>query len=203
MIVAIEGFILAVDMLTRMPMIRRIALGLWLFLVFVLSILYAFHPDLLRPETLVSMLDGSGQSALLAYVILSIVRAFTLIPSTVMILVGMLLFPDRPIFVMTSSLVGIVASSAVVYFFFEFLGLGDFFELRHAKRVRWLKDLIGKRGFLIVVAWSAFPLVPTDVICYVAGSLRMHVWTFLFGVALGELPLVAFYVLLGGIIVGM
>ena len=55
-----------------------------------------------------------------------------------------------------------------------------------------------RKGLWIVMAWSAFPFVPTDVICYVAGTLRMHVGTFLCGVALGELPIVGFYVLAGG-----
>ena len=186
----------------RIPRIRRIALGLWVSLVAGLTALYALHPELMRPEVLVEMLRGSGQPVLLAYVVLSVVRAFTLIPSTVLILVGMLLFPDRPGFVMVSSLTGIVISAAIVYLFFEFLGLGEFFESRHPARLRWLKDQMRRRGLPIVFAWSAFPFVPTDVICYVAGTIRMHVGTFLFGVALGELPLVAFYVLAGGAVFG-
>ena len=111
-----------------MPRIRGIALGLWVILVVALTALYAFNPELLQPEVLVDVLRQSGQPVLLAYVVLSIVRAFTLIPSTALIVVGMLLFPDRPGFVMVSSLAGIVVSAAIVYFFFEFLGLGEFFE---------------------------------------------------------------------------
>ena len=181
-----------------MPRIRGIALGLWVILVVALTALYAVNPKLLQPEVLVDVLRQSGQPVLLAYVVLSIVRAFTLIPSTVLIVVGMLLFPDRPVFVMVSSLAGIVVSAAIVYFFFEFLGLGEFFERKHAARVRWLEDQMRRKGLWIVMAWSAFPFVPTDVICYVAGTLRMHVGTFLCGVALGELPIVGFYVLAGG-----
>ena len=181
-----------------MPRIRGIALGLWVILVVALTALYAVNPKLLQPEVLVDVLRQSGQPVLLAYVVLGIVRAFTFIPSTVLIVVGMLLFPDRPGFVMVSSLAGIVVSAAIVYFFFEFLGLGEFFERKHAARVRWLEDQMRRRGLWIVMAWSAFPFVPTDVICYVAGTLRMHVGTFLCGVALGELPIVGFYVLAGG-----
>ena len=103
---------------------------------------------------------------------------------------------------MVSSLGGIVVSALLIYFFFEFLGLGELFERTHATRVRWLKEQMNRKGFWLVVGWSAFPFVPTDVICYVAGTLRMHVRTFAAGVALGELPLVAFYVWAGGILFG-
>ena len=87
-----------------MPRIRLIALVFWLALAAVLSVLYALRPELLEPERIVATLRGSGQSVLLGYVLLSMVRAFTLVPSTVFIIVGTLLFPDRPWFVMISSL---------------------------------------------------------------------------------------------------
>ena len=185
-----------------MPRIRRIALGLWVLLMVALTGLYAVNPELVNPERLVDALRQSGQPVLLAYVVLSVVRAFTLIPSTVLIVVGTLLFPDRPWFVMISSLGGVVASAMLIYFFFEFLGLGQLFECRHARRVRWLEQQMNQKGFWLVVGWSAFPFVPTDVICYVAGTLRMHLGKFAAGVALGEVPIVGFYVWAGGMMFG-
>ena len=185
-----------------MSRIRRIALGVWVALMLTLTAFYVVSPELLRPETLVEALRRSGQPVLAVYVLLCVVRAFTLIPSTVLIIVGALLFPDRPWFVMVSSLGGVVASAALVYFFFDFLGIGELFERRHAQRVRWLETQMNARGFWLVLAWSAFPFVPTDVICYVAGTLRMHFGKFTAGVALGELPVVGFYVLVGGMLFG-
>jgi uncharacterized membrane protein YdjX (TVP38/TMEM64 family) len=177
-----------------MPRIRLIALVLWGASVLVLSGLYALRPDLLEPERVAGVLRGSGQPVLLGYVVLNVVRAFTLVPSTVLIIAGTLLFPDRPWFVMTSSLGGVVVSALLIYYFFDFLGLGALFERRHAARVRRLEQEMARRGFWLVTGWSAFPFVPTDVICYVAGTLRMPVARFAAGVALGELPIVAFYV---------
>ena len=183
-----------------MPRIRRVALVFWVLLVLTLTVLYAVNPELTSPEGLVDALHQSGQPVLLGYAFLSIVRAFTLVPSTGLIILGTLLFPDQPWFVMSSSLAGIVVSAALIYFFFEFLGLTELFERKHGSRVRWLEEQMRQKGFWVVVAWSAFPFVPTDIICYVAGTLRMNVWMFLCGVALGELPIVTFYVLLGGLL---
>ena len=173
---------------------RRIACGFWLAVTLTLGALYAQRPDLIEPANLVGALRQAGPFVLLAYVALSVLRPVTLVPSTALILVGTLLFPERYGLVFVVSLACIVASAALIYYFFDFLGLAELFERRHAARVRWLGEQVRARGFWIVAGWSAFPFVPTDVICYVAGSLRMPVGKYLLGVTLGEIPIVAFYV---------
>ena len=101
-----------------------------------------------------------------------------------------------------SALGGAVASALLIYYFFDFLGLGDLFERRHGARVRRLEAQMARRGgFWLVAGWSVFPLTPTDVICYVAGTLRMPVARFAAAVALGKTPLVAFYVWATGTVV--
>ncbi len=173
---------------------RRIALGFWLVLTAGLSALYVARPDLIDPTNLVTVLRQSGPLVMVGYVVVSLARPVTLIPSTVLIVVGTLLFPDRYWTVFAISLGCVVASSGLVYWFFDFLGLAELFERKHAERIRWLEAQIARRGFWIVAGWSVFPFVPTDVICYVAGSLRMPFGRFLLAVTLGELPIVTFYV---------
>lgn len=79
-----------------MPRARRVALVVWVLLVLALTVLYAVHPELTGPEGLVDVLRQSGQPVVVGYVFLSVVRAFTLVPSTVLIILGALLFPDQP-----------------------------------------------------------------------------------------------------------
>ncbi|MXY23208.1 MAG: TVP38/TMEM64 family protein [Acidobacteria bacterium] len=173
---------------------RRIALGFWLVVTVGLSGLYAVRPDLIEPSNLVALFRQSGPLVLVGYVVVSLARPVTLIPGTVLVVVGTLLFPDRYWTVFAISLGCVVASSGLVYWFFDFLGLSELFERKHAERIRWLEAQMARRGFWIVAGWSLFPIIPTDVICYVAGSLRMPFGRFLVAVALGKLPLVAFYV---------
>ena len=173
---------------------RRIACGFWLAVSLALTVLYVRRPELIDPANLVDVLRQSGPFVLLAYVVVSVLRPVTLVPSTVLIVAGTLLFPERYALVFAVSLAAVVASAAIIYYFFDFLGLAELFERRHAARVRWLEEQVRARGFWIVAGWSAFPFVPTDVICYAAGSLRMPVGKFLLGVTVGEIPIVAFYV---------
>lgn len=169
-------------------------------LVVTLTAVYVVNPELRTAEAWVGLLEQSGQPILLAYLVLSVIRPFTLVPSTVLIVAGTLLFPNQPWFVGISSLTGVVASAALIFYFFEFLGLAELFERKHAKQVHQLEYQMRRKGFWVVMAWSAFPFVPTDVICYVAGTLRMNVWAFLAAVAIGELPIVGFYVVMGGLL---
>ena len=179
---------------TRLSGGRRVALGFWLAVAIGLSALYAARPELIDPANLVSLLRRSGSFVLLGYAALSVARPVTLVPSTVLVVVGTLLFPDRPATVFCVSLAGVAASAGIIYYFFDFLGLARVFERSHAARIRWMEDQMRRRGLAIVVGWSVFPFVPTDAICYVAGTLRMPIGRFLLGVTLGKVPLVAFYV---------
>tara|TARA_B100000029_G_scaffold63993_1_gene57314 strand:- start:1758 stop:2315 length:558 start_codon:yes stop_codon:yes gene_type:complete len=177
-----------------MTPVRRIALGVWVVVTIGLSILYATRPELIDPVNLAGLLRQAGTGVLLGYVVVSILRPVTMLPSTILIVVGTWLFPDRSVLVFVVSLLGVVVSSALIYYFFHVLGLAETFERRRPSQIRWLEDQLRQRGLWIVVGWSVFPFVPTDAICYVAGTLRMPIGKFLSGVAMGEIPIIAFYV---------
>jgi len=49
----------------------------------------------------------------------------------------------------------------------------------------------------IVIGWSFFPLAPTDLICYVCGSLGVGVPKMLLGILVGEGIICALYIFLG------
>ena len=100
------------------PRIRRITFGVWILFSLGVGTLHLINPALLRPETLVERLCQSGQYASAGYVAVSLMRAFTFLPSTILVVAGTLLFPDRTWFVLVSSLIGVVISSVLIYFFF-------------------------------------------------------------------------------------
>ena len=57
-----------------------------------------------------------------------------------------------------------------------------------------LTALLERYEMPVIIGWSFFPLVPTDVICYVCGILRVRFWKFLIGVTLGEGAICALYI---------
>ncbi len=103
------------------------------------------------------------------YLLLGCVRGFTLIPSTNLVLLAVLLFPPVPLFFLT--LLGILVSSASIYWFSEALHLDEYFERNHSTRLAKMKNVLERNEMAIIVGWSFFPLAPTDAICYLCGVM--------------------------------
>lgn len=173
---------------------RRLMLAAWVA-VFAAAIYgFLFHraalQDALRASTATSVLAGSA-----VYLLLGCVRGFTLIPSTSLVLAAVAFFPPVRLFALT--LIGILVSSTCVYVFAEALGLDALIEQRHPGRVAQLERALERRALPVIVAWSFFPLAPTDLICYACGVLRVPLHLCLTGVLLGEGAICGVYIFAG------
>jgi len=147
----------------------------WLLVIFGSLSIYILNPDYFEPEVISSFLQKHAGSLLFVYSILSIVRGFTLIPSTPFIFAGAILFPSNLIAVLIISISGILISSTFIYYFSDFMEFNKFFIKKYPKKIVWVTEKLNrKEGFLFLVAWCFFPAVPTDLVCYVAGTIKMH-----------------------------
>ena len=170
---------------------RRAALAAWAGALAVGLSVYLFRPDAIRAA--LSDLSGAPFWWLAAaYLALGCVRGFTLVPATYLVLAGMLVLPPWPLYALT--IAGIIVSSAAVYYFAEAMRFDLLFERRYAPQVSRLRALLRRRELPIVIAWSFFPLAPTDVVCYVCGALKMDLKKCLLGVVVGEGAICAIYI---------
>ncbi len=171
---------------------------LWLALVAVLGAMLLFFPDWLSRESIAVFLDSLGGLALLVYVLLSLSRAVLMIPCTPFVLAGGIAFPEMLALVWLISLAGVVAGAYLVYSFPSFGSYDEFLENRYPDKIASLsKQLHGPWSFWIIAGWSFFPLVPTDLICYVSGVVKLHFRKLITALLVGEIPLVSAYVFLG------
>ena len=125
------------------------------------------------------------------------VSRFTLIPLTSLVLVGIVVFPPGLLFALT--LVGIVVSSLLIYYFSGALHVEEILQAKHARQLDRVRALLDRHGFLIIVAWSFFPLTPTDLICYLAGVARINILVYLAGVIVGKGGICAVYIYFGDV----
>lgn len=172
---------------------HRTLLRIAVWFVFVAGAIYlfAFHRDLLHAQlqrTFYYSLFLGGAVYLLA----GCLRGFTLIPSTYLVFAGIPFFPPRTLFLLT--IIGILISSASIYFFSKSLRLDEYFEGNDQHRTGRLKSVLDKHGLPVIIAWSFFPFAPTDLICYVCGVLKVNFWKCLFGVFIGEGAICAIYI---------
>ncbi len=179
--------------------IKYVVYALWLLLITVSLYIYFFAGDVVQAK--LSSIFGS--SVILGYIIYFIagsLRGFTLIPITYFIVVGIILLPPVPLYLIT--IVTILLSSASVYYFSEYLNFDEYFEKRHPKQILKLRNFLEKNELPVVIAWSFMPFLPTDLICYVCGSMEINVKKFLVGVLIGEGLSCAIYIFLGKEILG-
>lgn len=177
-----------------MSVSRKLLIALWLALVCSALYAFVFHRDLVRDE-LGGAMSVSAVAGGAVYLLLGAIRGFTLIPSTTLVLAAVAFFPPVPLFALT--VVGILISSASIYWFSESIGLDAVLKRRHPETVARLTDLLQTHELPIIIGWSFFPLAPTDLICYVCGVLRVNFLRCLIGVAIGEGTICGIYIFFG------
>lgn len=177
---------------------RKIILGLWAVIIIACLASYFADPASFSAVNIAAFIERFGTAIWLVYLVFSILRGFTLLPSTPLVIAGSMLFPYKPWSVLAVSMSGILMSSAMIYYLSEFLGFSDYFE-RHSPDVvhRIKARLEHPLGFLFVAAWAFFPFVPTDLVCYAAGTTKMAFPRFITAIGVGECILCSFYIFSG------
>jgi uncharacterized membrane protein YdjX (TVP38/TMEM64 family) len=179
--------------------VRKVFIVLWVAIVVAGVGAYLYSPSTFTAENMAAFMLRFGGVIWLIFFLFSTFRGFTLLPSTPLVLAGTILFPEQPFSVLAVSMIGILLSSAMIYYFSEFLGFDTHFENHKPDMARKIKQkLEHPLGFLFVAGWAFFPFVPTDLVCYLAGTTRMKFWKFIVAVGVGELILCTFYIFFGG-----
>ena len=156
---------------------------LWFLFIGSVLFTYFFYPDIFQNQ-----LDRLAHTSIYLtsaiLLILGALRGFTLIPITNLIIIGVLFIPPLPLLIVI--LIGALISSTCVYYFFKFLNLDELFEKKHGKQIEKVRQALVKNELPIIIAWSAIPFLPTDVICYICGTLEVDIKKLLLGVFIGE-----------------
>ena len=169
-------------------------MALWLIVMAGGIYLFFFHRELLQRE-LQAASSFSMLAAACLYLAFGSIRGFTLIPSSMLVVVAIPFFPPGRLLVLT--LAGILISSDSIYLFSEALHLEELVARTHEARVARLKSALQRYQMPVIIGWSFFPLVPTDLIVYVCGVLRIDFRKCLLGVVIGEGAICAIYIFLG------
>lgn len=178
----------------------------WLWAACVLGVLawYLLRPEDFTAERFERVLAGWGPWAFTGFVAVSLIRGALLIPSTPVVLAGGAFFPEAIPAVLVVSMLGILASATLLYRFPAFAGYDTVLAERYPAKLARLREKLAKPGAMwFVAAWAFFPAVPTDLICYAAGLVRMPYRRMILGIIIGELPLVTAYILLGSKLSGL
>lgn len=173
---------------------RHVIMLLWGILFVSVLYLYFYKPDIFETY-LRTAFEASIFWGYALFLFLGCVRGFVFLPATTLIVLGFLFFTPHVLFAL--SMIGILVSSTLAYWFARSLELGEEIEKRDSKHVALLRAWLTRYELPVLIMWSAFPFTPTDVICYVCGALKINYGKFILGIAIGEGVCVAAYVYLG------
>ncbi|MEM7103461.1 MAG: VTT domain-containing protein [Bacteroidota bacterium] len=178
--------------------LHRVVYWLWIGTIVFLAIYLIVFPSTLSAENLEYFLSKFGTSLLVSYIAVSFIRGFLMIPSSPFVLAGGILLPQSPMLIIIISLAGIMFSATLIYYFSDSIGLNEALQKKYPKLINPVMEKLSKpKAIWLVIFWSMFPLVPTDLICYIAGVVKMPFSRMMLGLFIGELPLVMAYVYLG------
>lgn len=176
-------------------LIKRLLFGVWIAAIIGLLGYSFYNPSFLDHEQMKITFEQYAQQLFLIYFLICMIRGVFLLPSSPFVVLGALLFPSQLWLIFFISLLGIFASACVLYFFSGFFGFDAYFKKKYPEKIQAIQGKVkSPKAFLFIVAWSAFPFVPTDLICYIAGTVRMPFSRMIIAMIIGEIPLVYFYV---------
>ena len=179
-------------MTKRTPGFKRKTFLVWVLMVSVVLTLYFMNRDSIDVDWIRGVVHDNRFLIIPFYLLLLSLLGLTFIPSTPFAIAGVFLFD--PTFAYSLNLVGIITSSTIVYHFASFLGLREAFEGKYPKQIEKVRNALDRKELPIIIGWSFFPVVPTDLIIYVASTLKIPLWKCLLGVLVGEGALNAFYI---------
>jgi uncharacterized membrane protein YdjX (TVP38/TMEM64 family) len=170
----------------------------WALIVVLVLGLYLLNADRLKPQDIANLILKNRDFAVWIYFLISIVRAFFLIPSTPFVLAGLFIFPDSPFLVLAISMASIFLASSLIYYFSGWMGFSQEALDKYPKSSAKLRRVLSSQyGFFYLVAWAFFPFAPTDLACYVAGIVKMRYINYITAVMIGEFGLCSIYLFVG------
>jgi len=175
---------------------QRVLRGCWGMLIGAALGSLLLRPHWFTPDHLVWLLMQHADWVWFAYLLGFSLRGLILLPSTPFVLAGSLLFPGQEAQVICAALVCIALSSALIYFWAPVWGLHR--HLRPEVSGRIASALQHPGGRVFVAVWAIFPILPSDAISHVAGSLRLGLMRYLIPFLLGKLVLCSLLVSAAG-----
>ncbi len=166
----------------------------WIGLVAGALYFHTNQPSVLG-DSMQSLASVSVLWAYAFYLLLGCLRGFTFMPLTVLVGFGMLFMKPVPLFIL--SMLGTLVSSAAIYHFASVFKVYERFERSHKKHVDALERGMKQYELPIIVGWSFCPILPTDVVCYVSGIMRLSLAKLLIGMVIGEGICCALYIFSG------
>ena len=165
--------------------------------LFWVSILFIFFKYQLYDNgvyKIISFLNTYPQYSALLFLIIASLRIFTLIPCTIFIIIGGMLFSPLEAFFLTA--IANLASE-ILLFFFTKLTLGMNYQKKIIAKYPKIYNVIEKNNVQILALGVSSPVVPSDVICFFSALTGIRFNKYVATILLADTPIIFLYTFLG------
>ena len=174
----------------RLINVKSAALLIWVTLL--LSVIALIGPgniitsyEHMTPEGIRNFVLSFGTLAVIAFIIICAARPFFFLPITPFTIASGFLFGLA--WGLTYAMVGSILSALLVFGISRYL-FQDYVKTKVLNRYPAVDDLIHKKGWQFVAFLRLVPVLPFDVVGYLAGASRISIRDYLLGSVIGELP---------------
>ena len=175
-----------------MRTIRVVATSLWVFILIAFGV-YVYNGGALFND-IKNFVTTWPEYSLLLFLLAYTIRPILLIPDSIMVIIAGATF--GPWIGLFAAYLGENVSALIAFSVSRFLG-DKWASHSRIEFVRKLDRVVTKRGFVTLMFLRLIPIAPFDPINYGAGLTSMSYRTFIAGTALGVIPALVVYVLLG------
>lgn len=166
-------------------------------LIFWIAILFVFFKYKLYTDgidKIVSFLNTYKEYSVGLFLIIASLRIFTLIPCTVFIIIGGVLFNPFEAFLLTAAANLI---SELLLFFFAKLTFGMNYQNKIIEKHPKIYNMIKKNNVQILALGVSSPVVPSDIVCFFSVLAEITLLKYIITILLADTPVILLYTFLG------
>ncbi|WP_026887277.1 TVP38/TMEM64 family protein [Clostridium beijerinckii] len=166
-------------------------------IVFWISILFVFFKYQLYNNgvnKIIFFLNTYGKFSTILFFIIASLRIFTLIPCTIFIIVGGILFNPYEAFILTATA---NLLSEILLFFFARLTFGMSYQNKIINKYPKVYNMIKKNNVQILALGVSSPVIPTDIICFFSVLAEISFIKYTLTIFFADTPIILLYTFLG------
>lgn len=145
-------------------------------------------------DKIVKFLNTYGQYKEILFVIIASLRIFTLIPCTVFIIIGGVLFNPLEAFILTAAANLI---SEILLFYFAKLTFGMSYQSKLIQKYPKIYKMIKKNNVQILALGVSSPVVPSDIVCFFSVLTEITFAKYVLTIFIADTPVILLYTFLG------
>ena len=174
---------------------------IWIILTIIISIIFYTNKEYFLNDFWLDI-EENYLLVVLFYILLSLIRAFFLLPVTPFLLVWVVFLNTIDFFII--SVAWIMIGALFIYYFSSYFWFDKYFsDTKYQKNIELSKKYLSwKYGFFIFASWTVIPVVPNVLISYVWWALKVPMKIFFFWTLTWAILETLTYIIFKDVIVG-